>query len=75
MDDSLHLPPDLTERAAREAAERGMSLPELVRVTLERIVSSEPATDSLFTDNAVFSDDGPADLAARHDAYLYGDAS
>lgn len=75
MDTPISLPPDLAEKATREAAERGMSLPELVRVSLERIVTSEPAADSLFADSAVFTDAGPANLASDHDKFLYGDAS
>ena len=75
MDTPITLPPDLTEKATREAAERGMSLPELVRMTLERIVSSQPTADPLFTDSAIFADDGPSNLAGDHDEYPYGDAS
>ena len=75
MDTPINLPPDLTEKAIREAAERGMSLPELVRMSLERIVSSQSKTDPLFTDSAIFADDGRSNIARDHDEYLYGGAS
>ena len=75
MDTQISLPADLTAKATREAVERGMSLPDFVRVTLERIVSCRPDADSLFADTAVFTGDAPSDLAGEHDKYLYGDAS
>ncbi len=75
MNTPINLPSGLTESATREAAERGMSLPEFIRATLERVVSSTPSDDPLFNDSTVFVDDGPDDVAGNHDDYLYGDVS
>lgn len=83
MDTPFSLPPDLKAKIEREADARGMSVADFVRVSLESAVVQEPSdapepgsySDSLFADTAVYRDDGPADLAAKHDDYLYGDAS
>ena len=81
MDTPFSLPPDLKAKIEREADARGMSVSNFVRVSLESAVVQEPsgaeksADDPFFADTAVFRDDCPADLAAKHDDYLYGDAS
>lgn len=75
MDTHISLSPDLKARIEREADARGMSLPEFVRESLERAIVQKPSDDPLFSDNAVYRDDGPVDLASNHDDYLYGDAS
>lgn len=74
MDLHISLPPDLEAKVEREAHARGMSLSDFVRKSLEWAVSQQPSDDPLFTDTAVHRDDGPADLASKHDRYLYGDA-
>ena len=72
---TLMLPPELKTRAQSRARDLGVSFGELVRRALETELSSAPGrtrkTDPLFADEAVFSGDAPADLAARHDRYLY----
>lgn len=75
MDTQISLPPDLQERIQREATARGMSLAEFVRMSLEQTLAQRRGDDPLFTDTAVYRDEGPDDLASRHDDYLYGDAS
>ena len=75
MDTPILLSPDLTEKVSQQAALRGMTVNEFVRVTLERLVSADMSTDSLYCDTATWSDDGPADAAENHDKYLYGDES
>ncbi|MBI2481804.1 MAG: CopG family transcriptional regulator [Planctomycetia bacterium] len=75
MDTQISLPPDLQAKIEREARARGMSVPDFVRTSLEWAIAQKPADDPLFADTAVFRDDGPEDLAANHDDYLYGDAS
>lgn len=75
MDLRISLPAELKDRAEREAAARGLSLPEFVRVSLERAITSRRADDPLFADDAVYGASGPDDTAARHDDYLYEDAS
>ena len=73
MNTSITLPPELTERARQIAAERGMTLSDLVRTALERIISTKLSDDPLFSDAAVFVDGGPTNFAADHDDLLYGD--
>jgi hypothetical protein len=75
MDRSIILPPELQEKVEREALSRGISVSEFVRQSLANAVAQVPSDDPLFADTAVFRDDGPKDLAANHDDYLYGDAS
>lgn len=72
----ITLTPELQAQIEREAVARGMSVPEFVRETLERAIRQPPAEDPLFADDAVHRDQGPTDLAAQHDDYLYdGDAA
>lgn len=73
---TVMLPLELKARAACRARERGISLGEFVRRSLEAALE-EPATavaydDPLFVDGAVYEGDTPEDLAAAHDGYLYG---
>jgi len=75
MDTQISLPADLKAKLEREANARGMALPEFVRSSLEWAIAKKPYDDSLFTDTAVYRDDGPDDLSSNHDKYLYGDAS
>jgi len=73
---TIMLPADLRHRSTRRARERGLSFGELVRESLsaelDRASVSRDA-DPLFADHAVYKGRAPADLAAEHDAYLYGD--
>ena len=68
------LPEDLKARAQQRAAERGMSLGELVRESLARDLETGTGirrqSDSLFAAPA-WEGETPEDLAAEHDRYLY----
>lgn len=75
MDTHISLSPDLKAKIEREADARGMSPADFVRESLERAVAVKSADDPLFADSAVYRDEGPVDLAANHDGYLYGEAS
>ena len=75
MDTQISLSPDLIAKIEREATARGMSLTDFVRVSLEKAIAHKTSEDPLFTDTAVYRDDGPADFASNHDDHLYGDAS
>ena len=75
MDINISLPPDLKAKIEHEADARGMSLSDFVRESLEWVIAQKPAEDPLFSDRAVYRDDGPVDSASNHDEYLYGDAS
>lgn len=70
---TVMLPKDLKSRAAEEAAQRGISLGELIRKALQDILEDplDFEGDALFADTARFTGDTPADLAAEHDRYLY----
>jgi hypothetical protein len=57
--DVIMLPADLRHRSSRRARERGVSFGELVRESL--------------SDRAVYKGRAPSNLAAEHDAHLYGD--
>jgi len=75
MNMQITLTAALKEKIEREAGARGLTVPEFVCETLERAVAASRADDPLFADKTVFRGDGPADVAAKHDEYLYGDAS
>jgi hypothetical protein len=74
MDTQISVPADLHIRVERQAKALGMSVNEFVRKSLERATSQPRSDDPLFADFAVYPD-GPDDVAANHDEYLYGDAS
>ncbi len=75
MDTQISLPADLKAKLEREADARGMALPEFVRSSLEWAISKRPNDDPLFSDTAVYRDDGAEDFSSDHDTYLYGDTS
>ena len=75
---TIVLPPLLKQRAVASAREQGISFGEFVRRALENTLTasarrvSRKKTGDPFWDNLKFYDGGPADMAARHDDYLYG---
>ena len=74
---TIMLPRDLKQRAAREARSRGVSLGELIREALARLLRADPdaaGEDPLIGDTAVYEGPGPVDTAERHDEVLYGPA-
>lgn len=73
---TLMLPADLKARSERRAREIGISMGELVRRSLVRLLdeTASPASeDALYADVVVSAAETPSDLAERHDDYLYGD--
>jgi len=73
---TVMLPDDLKDRAMRQAGSLGISLGEFIRdalvLSLER-PEEALGRDPLLADWAVSDADGPSDMAADHDRYLYGD--
>jgi hypothetical protein len=72
---TIMLPEDLRRRAIVRARQRGVSLGELIRDSLNVAlpnVSYEVGEDPLFED-VVFDGPAPGDLSRRHDEYLYDD--
>ena len=70
---TIMIPEDLKVRAARRASAVGMSLGGFIRESLERALNSDGKTtldDPYLSDNSVYEDDIPADLAQNHDKYL-----
>ena len=74
---TLMLPSDLKIQAQQQARMQGVSLGEFIRRAIEAQLrgsgAAQRAADPLFADGAVFTGDAPADSAAEHDRYLYGD--
>ena len=74
---TVMIPEDLKVRAHKRAGTMGISLGRFIRGAIERALQhpngDESADDPLFTDDAVFHGETPADLAQNHDEYLYGD--
>lgn len=73
---TIPLPEDLKELAERTAADRGTSLEQFVRETLERrlrLLSLPWSEDPFFADREVYEGPAPANGAERHDEYIYGD--
>ena len=72
---TIVLPSTLKTRAMARAKDQGISFGELVRRAVEKHVQEKagPKTGDPFWDNLTSYDvQSPADLAARHDDYLYG---
>jgi hypothetical protein len=73
---TIPLPDDLKELAERNAAERGTSLEEFLRETVERRLKRLAlpwSEDPFFADKEVYKGPTPPDLVEHHDDYLYGD--
>ncbi len=73
---TILFPDDLKERAERTAAEKGISLEEFVRETVERHLQKlelPRSEDPYFANNSVYEGDTPTDVVERFDDYLYGD--
>lgn len=73
---TVMLPEALKSAAQAHASQRGISLGELLRESLEYRLREQPVArsrDPLFVDQTVYADDGPPDAAERHDALLYDD--
>lgn len=70
---TILLPPILKSRAAKAAAEKGVSFGELVRIALELHLSKKQAVTSnpFFDDHKFYEGDVPADISQHHDNYLY----
>lgn len=74
---TVMLPGDLKLKAKRTAANMGISLGELIRLSLKIEVEGKAdivQDDSFLSDKAVFSEEVPNDLSLNHDRYLYGDS-
>ncbi|MGH9365659.1 MAG: CopG family transcriptional regulator [Thermoanaerobaculia bacterium] len=72
---TIMLPEDLRRRALFRAKQRGVSLGELIRDSLDAAlpdVIDDMHRDPLFED-VVFDGPAPADVSANHDKYLYDD--
>jgi hypothetical protein len=70
---TIMLPEELRRRAIARARQRGVSLGELIRESLDAAMPAvryDAGTDPLFAD-VVFDGPAPDDLSTRHDAYLY----
>ena len=70
----IQLSERLMERAERSAEDKGISVGELIRETLEIRLGEEtfPENDSFLSDREVYEGPTPPDLVARFDDYLYG---
>jgi hypothetical protein len=68
----IMLPDRLKSRAEKLARQEGVSLAELIRVTVEERVakSNGHKRDPLFADNCTYEDDLPGDVSANLDKYL-----
>ena len=72
---TIMLPDDLKRLVEREAALRGASLGEIVRMALQELLlpskKAKSKKDSLFCDNFIYKGPVEKDISSNHDAYLY----
>jgi hypothetical protein len=69
---TILLPDDLRRAAEAEARLAGISLGELIRRRLRPSLRRADAAAPAFFSREPWVDNGPADLSANHDRYLYG---
>lgn len=70
---TIMLPEVLKVKLAKEAEREKVSFGELVRRALEKYLLSKRgvvAHDSFLSSKTIFQDEGPTDVADRHDDYL-----
>jgi hypothetical protein len=69
---TILLPDELRRSADREAKALGISLSELIRRRLAADKEESPAERPRFFSRQPWTGQGPTDVAANHDTYLYG---
>jgi hypothetical protein len=69
---ALMLPEDLKTEAENAARAQGISLGEMVRLSLRKNLDSNKV-DPFFSDTEAYGGKVPADLSKNHDKYLYHD--
>jgi hypothetical protein len=76
---TILLSEDLRHEAENAARRRGMTLSEMIRRLLRTAVrgnkSANRERDPLFQPRRLMRHANPADIAANHDEYLYGERS
>ncbi len=73
---TILLPLDLKKKVESKAKERGISLGEFIRLSLQDSITSKKnqiEKDPFFSDTLFFESNVPSDISLNHDEYLYGD--
>jgi hypothetical protein len=68
---TIMLPEELRRRAASRAKQRGISLGELIRDSLDTALPGVSYEEDPLFEDVIFDDPAPRDLSANHDRYLY----
>ena len=70
---TILLDTEVKAKAQIRAERLGISLSQLIRNSLEKEVSIEPASqlDPFWADREIIEDEGPVDYVENHDYYLY----
>jgi hypothetical protein len=68
---TIMLPEALRRRAALRARQRGISLGELIRDSLDAALPGVAYEQDPLFEDVIFDGPAPRDLSARHDRYLY----
>jgi hypothetical protein len=66
----IYLQPEQLSRLRAIADRRNVSIAELVRQGVDRLLDDLPIEDDPLLDIIGLVDDGPKDLSERHDSYL-----
>ena len=75
---TILLPMDLKKKVESKAKERGISLGEFIRLSLQDSISPKKnhiEKDPFFSDTEFYESNIPSDISLNHDDYLYGDKS
>jgi hypothetical protein len=70
---TIMLPEALRRRAAFRAKQRGISLGELIRDSLDAALPGVSYDQDPLFEDIIFDGPAPRDLSAKHDKYLYGE--
>ena len=68
---TIMLPEALRQRASSHAKQRGISLGELIRSSLDTTLPAASYEEDPLFEDVVFDGPAPRDLSAKHDKYLY----
>jgi hypothetical protein len=68
---TIMLPEALRQRAAFRARQRGISLGELIRDSLDTTLPADSYGEDPLFEDVIFDGPAPRDLSAKHDKYLY----
>ena len=75
---TILLPLELKKKVESKAKERGISLGEFIRLSIQEAISpkkNQIEKDPFFSDSEFYEGNMPSDISLNHDEYLFGGKS